>query len=153
FGFGTDYSFATSNRVPTIADFGCVALGDSNGQARRAGTWNFADNLSWIKGQHSIKVGGEFRYVYDNGFDAFGARPTVDFTAFGNFGIPIVNCSGACANDETLQTLAAGLLGVPGIQSQTQFFNAQGQRTATDFRRFVQHEYGLFIQDSWKIRK
>ncbi|MBV8729807.1 MAG: TonB-dependent receptor, partial [Acidobacteriia bacterium] len=46
----------------------------------------------------------------------------------------------------------AALLGVPGIQSQTQFFNAQGTRTATDFKRFVQHEYGMYIQDSWKAR-
>jgi Carboxypeptidase regulatory-like domain/TonB dependent receptor len=152
FGFGTDYSFALSNGVPTIADFGCAALGDSNGQARRAGTWNFTDHLSWIKGRHTIKVGGEYRYVYDNGFDAFGARPTVDFTAFGNFGIPIVNCPGACGNSETLQTMAAALLGVSGIQSQSQFFNAQGTRTAVDFRRFVQHEYGVFIQDAWKVR-
>jgi Carboxypeptidase regulatory-like domain/TonB dependent receptor len=151
FGFGTDYSFALSNNVPTISDFACGALGDSNGQARRAGTWNYVDQLSWVKGKHSIKVGGEFRYVYDNGFDAFGSRPLVDFTAFGNYNIPIVNCAGACASDETLQTLAAALLGVPGIQSQTQFFNAQGQRNATDFRRFVQHEYGAFVQDSWKI--
>lgn len=152
FGFGTDYTFSTSTNVPTIADFGCSALGDSNGQARRAGTWDYVDQLSWVVGKHSIKVGGEFRYIYDNGYDAFGARPTVDFTAFGNFGIPIVNCSGPCANDETLQTLAAALLGVPGIQSQTQFFNAKGERTATDFRRFVQHEYGVFIQDAWKVR-
>src|SRR6185437_6927649 len=94
---------------------------------------------------------GEFRYVYDNGYDAFGSRPVDDFTAFGNFGIPIVNCS-ICGSDETLQTLAAALLGVPGIQSQTQFYDAQGTRSATDYRRFVQHEYGLFIQDSWKVR-
>jgi hypothetical protein len=152
FGFGTDYSFATATNVPTIADFGCSALTDSNGQFRRAGTWNYVDHLSWVTGKHNIKVGGEFRYVYDNGYDAFGARPVVDFTAFGNFGIPIVNCAGACADDEVLQTLSAALLGVPGVQTQTQFFNAEGGRTATDFRKFVQHEYGLFIQDQWKMR-
>src|SRR5262249_35224846 len=145
FGFGTDYSFETSTLVPTIANFGCTALGDSNGQFRRAGTWNLTDNLSWIKGRHNIKAGFEFRYVYDNGYDAFGARPVVDFTAFGNFGIQVVNCAGACANDENLQTMAAALLGVPGLQSQTQFYNAQGTRTPTDYRLFVQHEYGYFI--------
>src|SRR6185437_3928663 len=32
------------------------------------------------------------------------------------------------------------------------FFNSNGQRTATDYRKFVQHEYGAFIQDSWKVR-
>ena len=151
FGFGTDYAFNTSTNVPTIANFACGALGDSNGQARRAGTWHIVDHVSWTKGLHSIKAGMEFRYIYDNGYDAFGARPVVDFTAFGNFGIPIVNCTGNCATNETLQTLGAALLGVPGIQSQTQFYNAQGTRTATDFRRFVQHEYGYFIQDAMKL--
>ena len=152
FGFGTDYSFNLATGVPTISNLGCTALGDSNGQFRRAGTWHYADQLSWVGGKHNIKVGGEFRYIYDNGYDAFGSRPSVDFTAFGNFGIPIVNCSEPCASDETLQTLAAALLGVPGVQTQSQFYNAQGQRTATDYRRFVQHEYGLFVQDSWKVR-
>jgi hypothetical protein len=152
FGSGTDYSFALSNGVSTIGNIGCPALGDSNGQFRRAGTWHTADNLSWIKGRHAIKVGAEFRYVFDNGYDDFGARPAIDFTAFGNFGIQVVNCSGACANDETLQTMAAALLGVAGIQSQTQFFNAGGTRTPSDAREFVQHEYGVFLQDSWKVR-
>jgi hypothetical protein len=152
FGYGTDYSFALSTGVSTIANMGCPALGDSNGQARRAGTWFYGDKLSWIRGNHAIKVGGEFRDVYENGYDDFGARPLVDFTAFGNFGIPIVNCSGSCASDETLQTMAAALLGVVGIQSQTQFYNAGGTRTASDFREFGQHEYGVFIQDAWKVR-
>jgi hypothetical protein len=152
FGFGTDYSFALSNGVSTIGNIGCIALGDSNSQFRRAGTWDTADNLSWIVGRHAIKVGAEFRYVFDNGYDAFGSRPLVDFTAFGNFGIQIVNCSGACASDENLQTMAAALLGVPGIQSQSQFFNAGGTRTAVNNTEFVQHEYGVFLQDSWKVR-
>ena len=150
FGAGSDFNFATSNGVPTIANLGCTALGDSNSQFRRAGTWHYVDHLSWTPGKHNIKVGGEFRYVYDNGYDAFGSRPTIDFTAYGNLGIPIVNCGGC--DDENLQTMAAGLLGVSGIQSQSQFFNASGQRTPNDFKRFVQHEYGLFFQDSWKVR-
>ncbi|MFL6417621.1 MAG: carboxypeptidase regulatory-like domain-containing protein [Bryobacteraceae bacterium] len=152
FGFGTDYLFNTSTGVPTIANAACGALTDSNAQFRRAGTWHYVDQLSWVSGNHNVKVGGEFRYVYENGYDAYNSRPTVDFTAFGNFRIPIVNCAGSCASDEVLQTLAAGLLGVPGVQSQNQYFSAQGQRTPTDFRRFVQREYGFFVQDSWKVR-
>ncbi|MBV9294763.1 MAG: TonB-dependent receptor, partial [Acidobacteriaceae bacterium] len=152
FGVGTDYSFNTGTNVPTIANFGCDALGDSNGQFRRAGTWHYLDQVSWTKGTHNIKFGGEFRYVYDNGYNAFGSRPSDNFAIFDDFGIPIVNCAGACANSDVLQTMAAALLGVTDSQSQTQYFTAQGQRTPTDFKRFVQHEYGTFIQDSWKIR-
>jgi hypothetical protein len=154
FGFGTDYSFLTSTNNPTISNFGCGVLGDSNSQYRRYGTWFLADSLTWVKGRHTIKVGGEFRYVFENGYDAFGSRPVDDFTAFGNFGINIVNCPVSCSNpsDEIMQTMAAALLGVPGIQSQSQFFNASGTRTATDYRLIDQHEYGTFIQDSWKVR-
>jgi hypothetical protein len=157
FGFGTDYSFNRANGTSTISNFGCDALSASNGQFRRAGTWHYVDQLSWTPGKHSIKAGGEFRYVFDNGYTAFNSRPTVDFTAFGNFGLQIVNCPDGgtgCKNasDETLQTLAAALLGFPGIQSQTQFYNAAGQRRATDFLRFVQHEYGFFFQDSYKVK-
>jgi hypothetical protein len=155
FGFGTDYSFDRANGTSTISNFGCSALGDSNGQARRAGTWDWVDQLSWTPGKHSIKAGVEFRYVFDNGYDAFGSRPTINFAAFGDFGVQAVNCPGGgsnCANasDETLQTMAAALLGYTNLQSQTQFYNAAGTRRATDFLRFVQHEYGAFFQDSYK---
>jgi hypothetical protein len=154
FGFGTDYSFLTSSNIPTISNFGCGVLGDSNSQYRRYGTWFLADSLTYVAGRHTIKMGGEFRYIFENGYDAFGSRPVTDFTAFGNFGITVVNCPVACNNpsDETMQTMAAALLGVPGIQSQSQFFNSSGTRTATDYRLLDQHEYGTFIQDSWKVR-
>jgi hypothetical protein len=152
FGFGTDYSFNTSIGVPTIANLGCSSLGDSNSQFRRAGTWHYVDNLSWVHGQHNIKVGGEFRYVFENGYDAFGSRPIVDFTPYGNFGVPVVTCANGCDDDEILQTMAAGLLGFVGIQGQSQFFDTQGQRTPTNFSRYVQHEYGAFFQDQWKLR-
>ena len=150
FGYGTDYTFNTSTNVPVIAPFACASLGDSNGQFRRAGTWQYVDNLSWVRGNHTVKVGGEFRYVFENGYDAFGARPAFSFNEFGDFGVPIVNCAGACASDEVIQTLGAALLGY-GYESQTQFFNAAGDRTASDFRRYRQHEYGAFAQDVWKI--
>lgn len=157
YGAGTDYNFALSNNVPTIADFGCAALGDSNAQFRRAGTWHYVDQLSWTPGKHNIKVGGEFRYVFENGYDAFGSRPSIDFTPFGNFGEQVVACPDGSTNcdnagDEELQTLGAALLGAPGIQSQTQFYNRAGTRTPNDSRRFVQHEYGFFFQDSWKLK-
>jgi hypothetical protein len=70
----------------------------------------------------------------------------------GRLGTPVVACATTdCSSDFNLQTLGAALLGDVGLPSQTQFFNATGTRTATDFRKFVQHEYGAFVQDVWKI--
>ena len=107
-------------------------------QTRRAGTWQYLDNLSWVHGNHNVKMGGEFRYVFENGYDAFGARPQFEFNAFGNYGVQIVNCAGACANDEVIQTLGAALLGF-GYEQQTQYFDVAGTRTATNFRKYRQH--------------
>ena len=42
------------------------------------------------------------------------------------------------------------LFGVPDSELQQQFFNKAGTRTANDFRRFRQHEYAFYWQDSWK---
>ena len=58
FGNGTDYSISG---IPTI---GCASLGDTNAQFRKTGTWLVADSLSVIKGGHSLKFGGEFRYIF-----------------------------------------------------------------------------------------
>jgi hypothetical protein len=153
FGVGSDYDFGSYSSGAALTNLGCTALTDSNGQARRAGTWNVRDNLSVVKGNHNLKFGVEYFYVFERGYDAFNTRPLVDFTAFGNDGVPVIgNCSDFCQNDDILQTLGAILLGVPGQQTQSQYYNAAGTRTANDLRSFVQHEYGAFVQDSWKIR-
>src|SRR5206468_7967651 len=137
----------------------CTNLAERNGQYQRIGTQHLVDNLSWVKGRHSLKFGGEARRIFDDGYDNFSARPAVDFTPYGNFGVPIVNVGGVCdpgtganCGTEQLQTMAAALFGAVGVQQQTQFFNAAGQRTPSDYRRFIQHEYGTFAQDVWKIR-
>jgi hypothetical protein len=80
FGRGRDYS------LPDIAGFGCFTLGDTNGQVRRTGTWTAADDLSWVKGPHTMKVGGDFRLIFDNGSDRFFSRDALTFSGFTNFG-------------------------------------------------------------------
>ena len=155
FGAGTDY---TISGLPTI---GCANLGDSDAQTRRSGTWSLADNLTKVRGNHTLKFGGDFRYVFENGYNAFGSRQALTFNNFTTFGSPIVNLdpnrpcdpnSGANCGGNQFQNMAAGLLGLVDTQFQSQFFDKNGNRTATDNRQFRQHEYGVFVQDSWKMR-
>ncbi len=154
-GYGTDYV------LPGIGTIGCGVLGDSNGQARLTGTYNFDDALTKVSGAHTMKFGADIRWIFENGDDNFGSRPTDSFNLFSTFGQPAVNldaanpCSASSSNpgcsDLLLQDMAGALLGVVAQQSQTQFFNKTGQQTATDFRKFRQAEYDGFVQDSWKI--
>jgi len=165
--------------LPDVAGFGCLKLFDSNGQWRKTGTWSWGDNLSWVRGAHTVKVGGDVRFVYENGFNSFTSRSLVTLAPFGDFGVstimvnpnlpqcdpfgffgpintsdPYQNCgTDASGNpDIVFQDMANALLGAMDTEQQSQFFDKSGTRTANDLRRFRQHEYDFYIQDSWKLR-
>ncbi len=38
----------------------------TGGSNQAIDTWNIVETLSWIKGDHSISVGGNFRYITNN---------------------------------------------------------------------------------------
>ncbi|HEX6881683.1 MAG TPA: TonB-dependent receptor [Terriglobales bacterium] len=144
-----------------IASFACANLGDSNGQSRRSGTWSFADNYSWVKGNHTIKFGGDFRFIFNNGYNGFYSRNSLSFAGYTDLGIdfidPGVTCNsatgvGCFSNMSTYQNIASTLFGVVSNQYQAQFFDNAGNRTAIDNRLFRQREYSGFAQDSWKVR-
>lgn len=154
FGAATDYS------ISGIVGIGCQPLFDSNGQNRRTGTWTLSDSLTWVKGRHTVKFGGDVRLIYENGFNAFGTRPSVSFDAFTTFNAPIVNLNpnrpcdpntGANCGGTQIQNMASGLLGLVDIISQSQYFDQSGTRQPADFRDFRWHEYDVFAQDSWKL--
>ena len=157
FGRGRDFS------VPAgLTGFGCLGLGDSDGQGRRTGTWGVGEQLSWVRNSHTFKFGGEYRRVYENGANSFGSRDQLAFNGFSGNGIPFVNVDSAqqpcdpntgnnCGSSQ-LQDFADFLFGAAVSENQNQYFDKAGTRTATDNRNFRQNEYGYYGQDSWKIR-
>ena len=65
--------YPTSGAVPWFNISGFQATGGSSGTKSRNGTYQILDNLTWIKGSHTMKFGGDYRYliyhgqnVYDN---------------------------------------------------------------------------------------
>jgi len=178
-GATDQYGRSRDFSLPDVAGFGCLALFDSNGQWRKTGTWSWGDSLSWVRGAHTVKLGGDFRWVYENGFNSFTSRSLVTLAPFSNFGVstimanpnlppcdpfnpagppnpadPFQNC-GTDQNgnpDFVFQDMANTLLGVMDTEQQSQFFDTSGNRTPNDLRRFRQHEYDFFVQDSWKVR-
>ena len=147
--------------LPNIAGFGCLQLGYSNGQSRRTGTYSLAENMTWVKGPHTMKFGADFRHVFEDGFSDFYSRDQIFMSAYSDWGIPFVNLNpaapcdpstGAGCGATSLQNMADMLFGIIDYENQSQFFNKTGVRTPSDNRRFRQHEYGFFWQDSWKIR-
>lgn len=161
-GSGTDYVFPGG-----LTDFGCLVLA-ANGQGRFTGTYHTTDSMTWVHGKHTFKFGGEFRDVYSNNSTNFFSRPEIDTGIFSNFGIPAgdadpstacnpftgAGCDPYSADPSTetgIQDLLWTLHGGVFSQFQGQFFNQQGARTASDLRGFRQREYGLFLQDTFKL--
>jgi len=159
-GRGRDFS------QPAFSGFDCGVLGNSDGQARFTGTTSWADNFTWVKGRHTVKVGFELRFVYSNSFTDFFSRASLDFNNFSNFGVRSLTdldptftgtetasrtVSSIQRGSTTLQNQVHALLGLVGIQTQSQYFNKAGVRTADDLRGFRQRESRLFLQDSWKV--
>jgi hypothetical protein len=156
FGNGRDIVLPFFNaNSPNLNGFtyGCEVLGDSNGQARLSSTMLFGDTLTVVKGAHSVKFGGEFRNVKDSTYDDFASRDTLGLTDFSFFGVPAYNWNGNPNSPSYtgFQDLIWGTTGAIAQQTQTQFFTRQGARQANDLTRFVQREWAIFAQDTWKI--
>jgi len=152
-GHGPDYSLPGIGAVPLgFPGLGCQQLGDSNGQARFTGTYQTIDGVSYTRGKHLFKFGGEFRATYSNSFDDFNTRQFLDFSAFSNFNVPAISTGNAAVDSNTaIQNQTLGLLGFVDSQSESQFFNFKGVRSTNDLRGFRQREWGAYAQDTWKL--
>jgi hypothetical protein len=135
--------------VAPLNVFGCNALFDSAAQQRDTGTTSYSDALSWVKGNHTLKFGGDYRDVRSSGFVDFNSRDGLAFNRFPNQGQQAVS---ADSTDQQVQDLAWMLVGGVSTQFQAQFFNRNAVRQPTDNKNFRQHESDGFVQDSWKIR-
>ncbi len=46
----------------------------ADGQSRRTSTTSYGDNLTWVRGNHTWKFGGEFRDIHESGNSNFTQR-------------------------------------------------------------------------------
>jgi hypothetical protein len=148
------YSFNNGVNTPNI---------NFSYNARSVDTYQVADNLTWIKGNHIVKGGINFRYGIANddrsGVAGGQIEPLVGFGAgtntFGAFGLP---ATGINANDLTrLRGTINDLLGRIGSYSQAFVSDPDnpGQFAPAETRwlfKATYPEYDFYAQDTWKFR-
>ncbi|MGA9041733.1 MAG: carboxypeptidase regulatory-like domain-containing protein [Terriglobales bacterium] len=146
FGNGWDYN------LDPFTSFGST-LGGSDSQARKTGTISYTDSITWVRGSHTMKFGGDFRDVGESGFDDFTSRRQLGMSPELSFGYDPGIVSNEPANDPspTLVDAADALYGLVIEDSESQFFNKTAVRQPSDNKFFKQHEYDWFGQDTWKI--
>jgi hypothetical protein len=125
----------------------------SDGQGRRTSTASYGDNLTWVRGSHTLKFGGEFRNVHESGSSNFGQRRQVSTNA-GTIGVPdLIGVAPPNVDTTTLDDAVAAWFGLSVGDNQSQFFDKAGNRKGDDDKFYIQHEYGFYAQDTWKLRR
>jgi len=144
-GRGADYD------LPDFTGFGCLSLGDSNGQSRKTGTYQYMDTLTKVLGKHTMKFGAEYRDIYSNNYTDFASRDLFGFSTLSTFGISSLTGVNPSVDTNFLEDSSSMLLGMTAFQLQTQFFTHAGGRQFNDELDFRSHELGLFAQDEFKV--
>ena len=127
-------------------------------QGRDARTIELNNNLTWVRGAHTLKVGGSTRWTHVNAYNDAGLVPTY----YLDFGVgasdPLVPglFPGGISADE-LDT-ASGLLAALGgvVDEAEQTFNVLSKTSgfvdgATERRIFSQNFVNLYVGDTWRV--
>ncbi len=90
----TRFNSADFSDIPLIELSGSFELGYSvnDDQADTENTWQYYDNVSWLKGRHSMNFGAEMRRYQDNYYSNVDMRGSIDIISFQNF---LLGLSGA----------------------------------------------------------
>lgn len=124
--------------LPTLSFTNFGSLNDINPQLLRNQTYTLSDYVVWSHGKHSVRWGGDFRFVQLNTEASSNARGSFIFTG--------INTSQVVNGQQVADTgydFADFLLGLPQ-QTSVQF----GQ----DNYHFRGHYWDLYVQDEWKLR-
>ena len=122
---------------PTLGA-GIFAWDSDNRHDQKLTAYVVEENLSWLKGKHSLKFGGKVRYEYNNVRELQQAQGS---HTFGNAWTALYDPVGDQTASFTGDGLAAMALGVPT------FLSNQYNR---GYFYFEQQEIGLYFHDSWK---
>ncbi|MFN0106313.1 MAG: TonB-dependent receptor domain-containing protein [Bryobacteraceae bacterium] len=120
--------FDAKLRIPTINVGGTLGLGVGGGLFVQ-NNWNWREVLTWVKGSHSLKFGGNYFWGNDwADFPQGNSRPTFNFNTL----LDLVR-------DQPFSGSAASRDPLTGQLKRYRF----GAKVST---------LGLFVQDEWKVR-
>jgi len=134
---------------------------DSRSLARKTPTHNFTDDISWIKGTHTMQFGTNIRVIrnkrttFANAYDTAYTNPSY----YQSSGTIISNTISAfsplgAGQSTVVQNAATALLGRLSTYTARFTYDKSGQLLPSGSpteREFATEEYDFYGQDSWKI--
>jgi len=126
--------------LPDVQIAGYQRVGGLAESATRDRTFQLLDNVTWTKGSHTLKFGGDIRYMRGTSVNVFGTRRLGVYIFDGS----VTGVAASGQNHPLIgNTFAAFLLGVPDSTS-----NADVK--VADLRAYATHWAG-YAQDDWKV--
>jgi hypothetical protein len=129
---------------------------------RNTPTYDLTDTVTWLHGNHSISFGGQQKLIKSTGTSIGRIVPSIAFgldstegTAFSMFAATAASLPGATAAQLTdARNLYATLVGRISGFTATAYLSDDGtyKLHAPQTRQSKQNTYGLFVQDSWRMR-
>jgi hypothetical protein len=126
---------------------------------RTTPVWNFTDDLSWVKGNHTAQFGANIRLIrnnrasFANSFDVAIINPSAFATSGSSLNDPLADLSsGGLLNT---RAAVAAVLGRVSQYTANVLFDNTGKPLAPGsgaIRTFATEEYEFFGQDVWRIR-
>lgn len=126
-------------------------------QGRNTNTYNWQDNVNWVKGKHNIYFGFQSQLVHVDPYNDSYIVPiyNIGLPSSNNTGFTSTQLAGISTGDlATANNLYALMGGFVNDYSQT--FNITSRTSgyvpgATNLRRFTYGTYAGYIQDNWRI--
>ena len=153
----TDSGESSENRVTFRFIF--APLGYRRALQRVTPVHNFVDDISWVKGDHTLGFGGNMRLIRNNrtalanSFDDAVINPSFYNGSGSVLRSPFADIEPGSRND--VRDALASVVGRFSQYSANLVYNETGQLqqvgTPTN-RSFATEEYELYVQDSWRIR-
>lgn len=131
---------------------------------RNTPTYDLTDNVTWIKGSHSIGFGGQYKLIRAESSSIGRIVPSVVFgldSATGSPDAPLIamfsgtTIPGASSGQlTTARNIYATLVGHITGYTSTAWLTEGGTyvENASQSKLAKQNTYGLYVQDSWKIK-
>jgi hypothetical protein len=129
--------------------------------SRSSPTRDFTDNLTWVKGSHTMTFGGQLKNIQTVSDSVSPVRSTVSFGVISPLDAPVLGAFTAttlpganAAEIANAQALYATLTGRVSGYTSTVRLEGNGQYALNGNRHFEIEEEtnGLYAQDSWRIR-
>ena len=142
-------SGVTLDSIPTVPNFqvtGFQATGGANPSLQRSNIFQILDNVTWTKGNHTFKFGGDFRRMTDHDDNVFGNQRSGQYVFNGattNLDINGNNPATSGLPPAVGDPFTAFLLGYPDYTVLSQVNNPA--------MNGLGYSYAVFAQDDWKI--